>query len=211
VIPRSVVSLTETGVVDDQGEVHQIDALVMATGFKAWDYLSTYTLIGRGGRTLKGVWGEEPEAYLGIQVADFPNFFIMYGPNTNYFCVTYMLEQQARYIARMVRKLDRSSGTAIEVRRLAMSLYSDMIKRSLSNKTTEANCSNYYHSATGRNVVTYPWRAMVYWLLTRLPLPATSISRRKAPSPHNAPPAPVDAPAPDSVFASSVPRQEVKS
>jgi cation diffusion facilitator CzcD-associated flavoprotein CzcO len=187
VIPRAVVSLTETGVVDDQGEVHEIDALVMATGFKAWDYLSTYTVIGRGGRTLKGVWGEEPEAYLGIQVADFPNFFIMYGPNTNYFCVTYMLEQQARYIARMVRKLDRSSGTAIEVRRIAMSLYSDRIKRSLSNKTTEANCSNYYHSATGRNVVTYPWRGMVYWLLTRLPLPATFISRRKSLSSHHGP------------------------
>jgi cation diffusion facilitator CzcD-associated flavoprotein CzcO len=186
VIPKSVVSLTETGVVDDQGEEHEVDALVMATGFKAWDYLSTYTLVGRQGRTLKEVWGDNPEAYLGIQVADFPNFFIMYGPNTNYFCVTYMLEQQAQYIARMVRKLDRSSGTSIEVRRAAMKLYSAIIKRSLANKTTEAGCHNYYHTATGRNVVTYPWRGMLYWLLTRLPLPTNAITRSRFSGPRGA-------------------------
>ncbi|MFO1281569.1 MAG: NAD(P)/FAD-dependent oxidoreductase [Burkholderiales bacterium] len=167
VVTRSVERVTRAGLVDSEGVEHAVDAIVMATGFTPWNFLRTFEVVGRAGRTLHGVWGDEPEAYLGLQVAGFPNFFMMYGPNTNFFCVTFMLERQADYIVRAVRRLRRGRATAIDVRRSFMDAYNRALDRSLSGKALEAGCSNYYHSASGRNVVTFPWRGSVYALLTR--------------------------------------------
>jgi len=91
-------------------------------------------------------------------------FLLMYGPNTNYMCVTFMLERQAEYIARAMRRLMRERATAIDVRRSVMDAYNDLVVNSLAKKTLEDNCHNYYHSASGRNVVTWPWRGTFYAL-----------------------------------------------
>jgi cation diffusion facilitator CzcD-associated flavoprotein CzcO len=167
VVPRAVVSVTPDGVVDHTGVEHKGDVLVMATGFQPWNFLANLNLVGRGGRRVHGVWGDEPDAFLGIQVAGFPNFFMLYGPNTNYFCVTFMLERQAEFIARALKRMIRTGSTAIEVRRSVMDMYNRWVDRALSSKTLEANCNNYYHTATGKNVVTWPWRGTVYLLATR--------------------------------------------
>jgi hypothetical protein len=165
--------------------VHKADVLVMATGFQPWNFLATLQVRGRAGRSIRGVWGDEPEAFLGLQVAGFPNFFMMYGPNTNFFCVTFMLERQAEYITRAVKRMIRSGSTAIDVRRSVMDAYNRLVDRALSRKTLEGNCHNYYHSASGRNVVTWPWRGTVYLLATRLAGFALT-TRRLVDEPHRA-------------------------
>jgi cation diffusion facilitator CzcD-associated flavoprotein CzcO len=167
-VPRAVTHVTEHGVIDSDGVEHPADVLVMATGFQPWDFLKNFRLVGRAGRTIAGAWGDEPEAFLGMQVAGFPNFFMMYGPNTNFFCVTFMLERQAEYITRAVRRLIRAKATSIDVRRGVMDYYNRHVTLALSKKTLEADCSNYYHSASGKNVVTWPWWGSVYVLLTHL-------------------------------------------
>jgi len=167
-VARSIVAANERGLIDAEGEEHPVDAIVMATGFQPWNFLATVDVIGRGGRSIHGVWGDQPEAFLGLQVAGFPNFFLMFGPNTNFGCVTFMLERQAEYIARAVRRLIRERATAIDVRRSVMDAYNALVDRSLSKSTQEANCHNYYHSASGRNVVWWPWRGTMYVLATRL-------------------------------------------
>lgn len=168
VVPRAVVRVTEHGVVDDAGVEHPADVLVLATGFQPWNFLKSLRLIGRRGRSIHGVWGDQPEAYLGMQVAGFPNFFMMYGPNTNFMCVTFMLERQAEYIARAIKRLQREDVTAIDVRRSVMDLYNRAVQRALSGNAIEANCHSYYHTATGKNVVTWPWWGSIYFLLSRL-------------------------------------------
>lgn len=167
-VPRSVVAANERGLIDAEGDEHPVDAIVMATGFQPWNFLATIDVTGRGGRSIHGVWGDQPEAFLGLQVAGFPNFFLMFGPNTNYGCVTFMLERQAEYIARAVRRLMRERATAIDVRRGIMDAYNALVDRSLSKSTQAANCHNYYYSASGRNVVWWPWRGSLYVLATRL-------------------------------------------
>jgi cation diffusion facilitator CzcD-associated flavoprotein CzcO len=166
-VPRAVASVTEHGVVDVDGVEHPCDVLVMATGFQPWNYLKTLRVIGRDGRSIHGVWGDRPEAFLGMQVPGFPNFFIMYGPNTNFYNVTFMLERQAEYLTRCVKRLVRKHATSIEVKWSVSNWYNRMLDRSLSGKVLEANCSNYYHTAAGHNVVTYPWRLTVYRAICR--------------------------------------------
>jgi cation diffusion facilitator CzcD-associated flavoprotein CzcO len=167
-IQRSVAAVNERGLIDTDGIEYPCDVIVMSTGFQPWNFLATLQVIGRGGREIHGVWGDQPEAFLGIQVAGFPNFFMMYGPNTNYMCVTFMLERQAEYIAAAMRRLRKERATAIDVRRSIQDFYNVFVGISLSKKTLEANCHNYYHSASGRNVVTWPWRGTWYTILTRI-------------------------------------------
>jgi hypothetical protein len=107
---------------------------------------------------------------------------MLYGPNTNYYNVTFMLERQAEFIARAVKRMARTGSTAIEVRQWVMDLYNRLVERSLAGQVAEAGCNNYYHSASGRNVLTYPWTASTYVVLTRLGGLA-SFTRRAATEP----------------------------
>jgi 4-hydroxyacetophenone monooxygenase len=72
------------GVITRDGTVHACDIVVLATGSDARRMLAPMQIQGRDGRTLRDVWGDDdPRAYLGITVPDFPNLFMLYGPSTN--------------------------------------------------------------------------------------------------------------------------------
>ncbi|MDW3220169.1 MAG: NAD(P)/FAD-dependent oxidoreductase [Acidimicrobiales bacterium] len=72
-----------TGVRTTDGVLHEADIIVYATGFHHNRFLWPMDIRGRGGKTLAEHWGDEPTAYLGITVPEFPNLFCMYGPGTN--------------------------------------------------------------------------------------------------------------------------------
>ncbi|MEZ5372086.1 MAG: NAD(P)-binding domain-containing protein, partial [Microthrixaceae bacterium] len=90
-LTRDDVTLVRTGIdhleadaiVTDDGERHEVDVIVYATGFHANRVLWPMNLTGRGGVDLRETWGDRPAAYLGITVPRFPNLFCMYGPGTN--------------------------------------------------------------------------------------------------------------------------------
>ncbi|HEX5096509.1 MAG TPA: NAD(P)/FAD-dependent oxidoreductase, partial [Acidimicrobiia bacterium] len=96
-VPKAVSALTRTGIVDTDGVERAADVVVLATGFQPTNYLARLKVVGRGGRSLRELWGDEPRAYLGITVPGFPNFYMLYGPGTNGGEIVTMLEAQARY------------------------------------------------------------------------------------------------------------------
>src|SRR6202000_419422 len=75
--------ITETAVVTTAGEAVEADAIVLATGFETSRYLSGIEIVGAKGAPPPEHWGDDPSAYLGAAVSGFPNFFMLYGPNTN--------------------------------------------------------------------------------------------------------------------------------
>ena len=79
-VPKAVVGVTPSGIVDSDGVERAVDVIVMATGFQAANYLARLRVTARSGRTLAEHWAGEPRAYLGITVPGFPNFFMLYGP-----------------------------------------------------------------------------------------------------------------------------------
>ena len=89
----------------------------MATGFQRRRLpVAGVRVVGRGGRTLQERWAGEPRAYLGITVPGFPNFFMLYGPGTNGGEIVTMLESQAEYAVRAVKRMIRERVTAVEVK-----------------------------------------------------------------------------------------------
>lgn len=168
-VTSPIVRVTPTGVIDATGMEREVDVLVMATGFRAQDYLSTLVVRGRGGRLLHEEWEDGAYAYAGMQVPGFPNLYFIYGPNTNgagsyMFCA----EQQAGYITRDIERMIRTRAKGFDVRPELTRRYNAWLqKRMVGTSWLEAETHNYYRSPSGSIVTQYPEGPISYWLLMR--------------------------------------------
>jgi cation diffusion facilitator CzcD-associated flavoprotein CzcO len=148
-----------------------VDAVVLATGFEASSYLSGIDVIGTGGQSLHQRWGDDPSAYLGVAVAGFPNFFMLYGPNTNQGgnSIVYILEAGARMVASAVTKLARRGGY-LDVRPEAEHHYNERLSADL-ERSIWTQCDSYFRSPSGRIVTQWPYTELEYarktWRLRR--------------------------------------------
>ena len=101
---QGVKEMTETGIVTEDGQQLDLDLIVYSTGYDATDGLISYPVIGKEGKLLSDVWSEYPRAYLGTTVPDFPNFFIVTGPNTGigHTSAIFVIESQMNYIMKCI-------------------------------------------------------------------------------------------------------------
>ena len=166
-VPFAVQSVTAAGVVDVRGVEHPADVLVMATGFQPANYLASYRVVGRSGQTMHEFWGGEPQAFAGITVPQFPNFYILYGPNTNGGEIVSALVRQAEYAVRSIKRLRNENIAGIEVRRWFYRRYNQWIQGAMA-KTAWVQSNNYYKSSSGRVVTQWPYGAVVYRAVTKL-------------------------------------------
>lgn len=166
-VPHAVAAMTRHGVVDTTGTEHPADVVVMATGFQPTNYLATFDVLGRQGRSLHQWWGGEPSAFLGITVPGFPNFFMLYGPNTNGGEIVSHLERQAEFVVRAVRRMVTEGVTALEVRPGPYERYNRWLERAMA-KTAWVVADNYYKTPSGRVVTQWPYGSLLYGGLTKL-------------------------------------------
>jgi cation diffusion facilitator CzcD-associated flavoprotein CzcO len=166
-VPRAVASVTRTGVVDVDGVERAVDVLVTATGFQPADYLARLDVVGREGRSLKEAWHGEPQAFLGITVPGFPNFFILYGPGTNGGEIVTMLESQSEYAVRAMKRMQRERVTAIEVRRSADARWDRWLQSKVAG-TSWVVSNNYFKAPTGKVITQWPYGATFYRVLTKV-------------------------------------------
>jgi cation diffusion facilitator CzcD-associated flavoprotein CzcO len=144
------------GVVTEDGMRHEVDTIIFGTGFTATEFLAPMEVFGRDGVSIRDVWKDGAEAFLGMTVPAFPNLFILYGPNTNHGTGSALevIEVQARYAAQAVELLANNEATQLEVRREAHETF----KRELQHRLKEsvwASCTSWYVTEAGR--VTNNW------------------------------------------------------
>jgi len=175
-VPRAVASVTPTGIVDVDGVEREIDVLVIATGFKAAEYLPDLEVTGVDGRTIHEVWDHEPYAFLGITVPGFPNFFMLYGPNTNGGEIVFFLERQSEYAVRVAKRIRRGRVSAVEVRKSWTDLYNRWLQGRMKGTSWEVS-RNYFTAPSGRIVTQWPYGALLYGLLTKVLGPISERAR----------------------------------
>jgi cation diffusion facilitator CzcD-associated flavoprotein CzcO len=161
-ITDPIERITQASVITTAGRVVDVDAIVLATGFETSRYLSGLDVIGIGGQRLHDRWGADPSAYLGVAVAGFPNFFMLYGPNTNQGgnSIVYILESGARLVASAVSRVARRGGY-VEVRPEAERRYNDQLSADL-DRTVWTRCDSYFRSPSGRIVTQWPYTELEY-------------------------------------------------
>lgn len=183
-VPHAVTKVTKTGIVDDTGTQREVDIIVMCTGFQPANFLATFEVVGRGGVTIHQAWNGTPEAYLGLTVAGFPNFYMMYGPNTNGAPIMFSHECQAAFVAANLKRMIRAGVTSIEVRKPVMDAYNWVIQRKLSRSVVvrHSQVHSYGRSASGRDVIAWPCRVSTYAVLTRTTARLSSRAQRRPPT-----------------------------
>lgn len=120
---------------DGSSTEHDVDVIVVGTGFHTQDFLTPMQVTGVDGRDLNQEWAEGPQAHLGISVNGFPNLFFMYGPNTNlgHSSIVLMIESQARYLLSLFHQMARDSIQAVEVRADVQQAYNDELAERLAD------------------------------------------------------------------------------
>ncbi|MGU7784706.1 alpha/beta hydrolase fold domain-containing protein [Burkholderia sp. PU8-34] len=167
-VTQRIRRVTEHGIETADGTHHPVDAIVYGTGFAATEFLSPMHITGRGGLDLNDAWRRGAQAYLGMTVPGFPNFFMLYGPNTNlgHNSIVYMLESQIAHVMRCVRAMRRAGATAIDVDARRYRRYNVHVQQRLAGSVW-SSCKSWYVDASGHNSTNWPGFTLSYRWLTR--------------------------------------------
>ncbi len=165
--------IVEQGIVTSDGTLHEFDVLIYGTGFAADQFLSTLEVYGRGGRELVSSWGGDAHAYKGVMVPDFPNFYTLYGPNTNIVVgssIVFFVECQLRYISGCLKLQIENGVQAVECRQDLMDAYNARIDALNSQRAWGAPVvSSWYKNSSGRVTQNWPGTHGEFWQQMRAP------------------------------------------
>ena len=169
-VTTGVERITATGVVGTDGVEHPADVIILATGFKAQAPLFPMEIVGTQG-SIRDHWGDDnPRAHLGITVPHFPNFFILYGPNTNGGhggSAVFNSECQVRYTMLALRELIERDAASLDVKEEPFEEYNRKVDAEHAQLVwTHPGVKNWYRNKAGRVVTNSPWRLSHYRNLT---------------------------------------------
>ena len=172
-VTGGVAGVTPDGVATVDGELHEADVIVYGTGFTASDFLMPMKVVGRGGVELHERWKGDARALLGITLPQFPNLFLLYGPNTNIVVngsITYFSECEVHYVVGCLRELLAQGARALEPTEAAHDAYNERVDaQNLRMAWGASTVNSWYKNATGRSAQNWPFSLLEYWQLTRQP------------------------------------------
>ena len=160
------------GVRTRDGQEHTLDTLVLATGFQAGRITWPMHIEGRQG-SLRERWGDDdPRAYMGLTVPSFPNFFVMFGPNTTLAhggSAIFFSECQARYLLLALRDMLEGGYTSLDCKPEVHDAFNQRVDDIHSQMVwSHKGVGSWYKNKKGRVFATSPWRMVDYWEMTRV-------------------------------------------
>jgi len=183
VITNPIREITENGVITADGTEHKVDVLIYGTGFYASRFLEPMKFKGRGGVDLHQQWDGDARAYLGISVPNFPNLFVMYGPNTNIVVngsIIFFSECETRYILGCIELLLKTGSADMEVRKDVHDKFN--IEVDAQNERMAwgvPQVTSWYKNEKGRVSQNWPFPLIDYWKATLAPNPQDFVLRKK--------------------------------
>jgi 4-hydroxyacetophenone monooxygenase len=172
-VTTPIAAVTPGGIRTTDGVEHPADVLIYGTGFRASEFVAPMRVFGAGGAELSDEWGGDARAYLGITVPGFPNFFMLYGPNTNLVIngsILVMVECQVHYTVEAIGRLLRGGHRAMSCRRDVHERYGrEMDDGNAAMVWGVADVPTWYRNARGRVTQNWPFDLHSYWARTREP------------------------------------------
>jgi 4-hydroxyacetophenone monooxygenase len=179
-----IAEINANGVKTKSGAQYDADVLIYGTGFHASKFLRTYKIIGRGGMELHDKWAGDARAYLGMTVPGFPNFFMIYGPNTNIVVngsIIFFSECSVRYIMGCLKLLAETGNATLEPKEDVHDAYNERVDAMNAKMAWgQPQVSSWYKNETGRVSQNWPFPLVDYWSATLAPNPADFELRKSA-------------------------------
>ena len=157
-VTEGIAGIERSGVRTGDGVLHELDVLVLATGFDAHAFMRPMNIVGRGGTSLDEVWEEGPSAYLSISMPEFPNFFMLNGPNgpVGNFSLIEIAEHQWHYIAQLIELLQSGRCREVSVSQAALEQFEKERVAAARQTIFGSGCQSWYLDAQGVPA-TWPW------------------------------------------------------
>ena len=157
-VTESIERIEAKGVRTSDGELHELDCLIYATGFDTHRFFRPMEVIGAGGRTLNEAWSDGNEGYGTVSIPGFPNWFMIGGPNSpiGNFSFIMTAEHQFNYILQLIEVLRSGRAKEITPRREAADAFNARIREAMKSSVWASGCSSWYLDKNGR-VASWPW------------------------------------------------------
>ncbi len=158
VITDHIHEVKANSIVTKDGREHDIDTIICGTGFHVTDARLPQSIYGRDGQSLAEKWQAGPSAYYGTTVTEFPNLFLLIGPNTGlgHNSMVFMIESQLRYILDCLHLMEQRSLQSIEVQPQAEKAFNAEIQQRMEGTVWASGCVSWYLDAKGRNTTLWP-------------------------------------------------------
>jgi cation diffusion facilitator CzcD-associated flavoprotein CzcO len=158
-VTEGIERIEPGGIRTRDGELHELDIIVMATGFDSSAFMRPMQIRGRNGTDLDKTWSNHPKAYMAISMPDFPNLFMLNGPNgpVGNFTLVDIAEHQWGYIAQLLETLRRGEAREIAPTTAAMESF-EAARAEAAKKTVwyTGGCKSWYLDADGIPA-SWPW------------------------------------------------------
>ncbi|HXZ84133.1 MAG TPA: NAD(P)/FAD-dependent oxidoreductase [Myxococcota bacterium] len=157
-VTSGIERIEPEGVRTRDGRLHQLDVLVLATGFRADRFMRPMEIVGRGGLRLDDVWARRPSAYLSISIPGFPNLFMLNGPNgpVGNFSLIEVAELQMAYILQLVDQLHTGKCRAIGASAKAAESFEAARSEAAKGAIWSTGCKSWYLDDRGIPA-SWPW------------------------------------------------------
>lgn len=160
-ITDGIQEITEKGIRLKNGEEIELDIIVLATGFKPFNFMRPMNLKGRDGITIDEAWSKKIQCYRHMFIPGFPNFFLMLGPNTpiGNFSVIKMSEVQTEYALKILKDWRLGKFNSIEAKKEAMERFNEYIRKGMKNTVWVGGCHSWYLDQDGDPAMwPYTWK-----------------------------------------------------
>jgi cation diffusion facilitator CzcD-associated flavoprotein CzcO len=157
-VTEGIERIEKTGVRTRDGTLHELDVLVLATGFRVDRFLRPMEVLGRGGTNLETAWQAGPAAYMAISIPEFPNLFMLNGPNApvGNFSLIEVAELQFAYIMKLIDQVRSGACGEISVSRAAMDRFDTDRKEAAKHTIWASGCKSWYLDADNLPTA-WPW------------------------------------------------------
>lgn len=162
--------IAPTGVVTADGTLHELDVLVLATGFDAHAYVRPMNIVGETGRTLDEAWADGPSAYRSVAVPDFPNLFMLMGPHSpiGNQSLVIIAENQADYALWWIDRIRDGRVVSAAPTETATKGYNEDMKAAMPQTVWMTGCTSWYFGKSGLPEL-FPWLPQRHRQLLRTP------------------------------------------
>jgi cation diffusion facilitator CzcD-associated flavoprotein CzcO len=170
-VTQKIRRITSGGILRQDGSFSELDVIIYGTGFETLSFQGPVEVHGRQGTSLRDTWKDGAQAFLGMTVPGYPNFFMLYGPNTNlgHNTVLTMIEAQIAYVLQALDSLDALGPdrlAAIDVLPEVAAGYNDTVQREFAGSAWTGDCASWYKNGAGRVINNWSGTVREYRKLT---------------------------------------------
>lgn len=157
-ITDPIEKIQSDGILTRDGTLHQLDIVVLATGFNAHQFMRPMNVSGKNEYTLDEHWQDTTSAYRSVSIPGFPNFFTLIGPNSpvGNFSLIEVAEIQLKYILQLIELIRKADYSEIAAKKSVTDRFNKDLTEAMKGTVWVSGCRSWYLDKHG-NPATWPW------------------------------------------------------